>query len=85
MAVCCCKGFAQLVEQPRVLDRDHRLGGEIGHQFNLLVGKWCDLLTIDPDHADQCLILEHRDYDDGASAAKVGDGDDRRITFVVGR
>ena len=28
VAVCCCKRFAQLVEQPRVLDGDDRLRGE---------------------------------------------------------
>src|SRR5262249_33480160 len=29
-----------LVEQPHVLDRDHRLVGEGGHQLDLLLGKW---------------------------------------------
>ena len=29
VAVCCCKRFAQLVEQPRVLDGDDGLGGEV--------------------------------------------------------
>ena len=28
VAVCCCSEFAQLVEQPRILDGDHGLGGE---------------------------------------------------------
>ena len=29
VAVCCCSDFAQLVEQPRVLDGDDGLGGEV--------------------------------------------------------
>ena len=36
--------FAQLVEQPGVLDGDDGLGGEIGHQLDLLVGERADLL-----------------------------------------
>ena len=44
VAVCCCRDFAeivgalaQLVEQPRVLDGDDRLGGEVLHQLDLFV------------------------------------------------
>ena len=33
------QGFAQLVEQPRVLDGDDGLGGESSYQFDLLVGE----------------------------------------------
>jgi hypothetical protein len=32
--------LAQLVEQPRVLDRDHCLVGEGRDEFNLPVGEW---------------------------------------------
>ena len=39
--------LAQLVEQPRVLDGDDGLGGEVLHQLDLLVGEWADLLAID--------------------------------------
>jgi hypothetical protein len=34
------KGFAQLVEQARILNGDHRLISESLHQLDLLVGKW---------------------------------------------
>ena len=53
VAVCCCSGFAQLVEQPRVLDGDHRLRGEVLHQLDLLVGERLHLLAIDDDCTDQ--------------------------------
>ena len=34
--------LAQFVEQPHVLDGDHRLVGEGAHQLNLLVGEGLD-------------------------------------------
>ena len=37
----------QLVKQPRVLDGDHRLLGEIVDQFDLLVGERPDFLAVD--------------------------------------
>src|SRR6202162_4189001 len=43
---------AQFVEQPRVLDGDDGLRGEVLHQFDLLVGKGPDLLAVDDDGAD---------------------------------
>ena len=36
VAVCCCRDFAQLVEQPSVLDGDDGLSGEIRDQLDLL-------------------------------------------------
>ena len=38
---------AQLVEQPRVLDSDDGLSGEVLHQLNLLVGEGADFLAED--------------------------------------
>ena len=52
VAVCCSSDFgeivgtlAQLVEQPRVLDGDDGLGGEVLDQLDLLVGEWAHLLV----------------------------------------
>ena len=48
VAVCCpsARQFARarlhLVEQPHVLDRDHRLVGKGGDEFDLLFGEWLD-------------------------------------------
>ena len=44
--------LAQLVEQPRVLDRDDGLGGEVRDQLDLLVGERPDLLAVDRDGAN---------------------------------
>ena len=56
VAVCCSLGkidSAQLIEQPRILDGDDGLGGEVLHQFDLLVGEWPYLLAVDHDRTDQ--------------------------------
>jgi hypothetical protein len=53
--------FAQLVEQPHVLDGDDGLIRKIRDQLDLLVGKWANLLAVDGDRADQFAFLEHRD------------------------
>ena len=56
----------QLIEQPRVLDGDNGLGGEVFHEFNLLVGKRPDFLPEDADNSDQRIVLEHRHTDEGS-------------------
>ena len=53
------KRFAQLVEQPRVLDRDDSLRGEVLDQVDLFVGEGADLLTVDGKCANQLTFLEH--------------------------
>ena len=46
VAVCCCSDCAQFAEQPRVLDGDDSLGGEVLHQLDLLVGERTNLLAV---------------------------------------
>ena len=45
--------FAQFAEQSGVLNGNHRLGSEVLHKRNLLVGKGANFLTVDSDCADQ--------------------------------
>src|SRR6266702_8879811 len=52
--------FPQLVQQPRVLDRDDGLAREACNQCNLLVRKWANFLAIDGDRAEKLAFLEHR-------------------------
>ena len=53
--------LAQFVEQPRVLDGDHGLGGEGLHQLDLLVGeRLAPRCAVDDDSADQLVVLEHQ-------------------------
>ena len=63
--------LAQLVEQPRVLDGDDGLRGEVLHQLDLLVGERADLLAVDGDGADQLVVLEHRHDNDASGAAEL--------------
>ena len=70
VAVCCCSDLAQFTEQPRVLDRDDRLRGEVLHQLDLLIGEWPHLLAIDANCANQLAVLEHRDDEQRPCAGK---------------
>ena len=73
--------FAQLAEQPRVLDGDHRLRGEVLDQLDLLVGERPNLLPVNDDAADQLVILEHG-HDE--VAARAGRFDQRLNARVTG-
>ena len=71
VAVCCCRDSPQLlgsclnfVEQPRVLDRDHRLVGEGRNQLNLLLGKRLHDTAGQYDNADRGSLAQQRDAED---------------------
>ena len=70
VAVCCWSDSAQLAEQPRVLDGDDGLRGEVLHQIDLLVGEGTHLLAVDEDRADQLVLFQHR-HGDHASARRA--------------
>ena len=46
VAVCCSSASRCSVMQPRILHRDHRLGGEVFKQRDFLVGKRTDLAPV---------------------------------------
>ena len=46
VAVCCCSDFAQLVEQPGVLDGDDSLVSEVLNECDLLIGERFNLQPI---------------------------------------
>src|SRR5262245_38401062 len=76
--------LAELIEQSRVLDGDDGLRGEIGNQFDLLVGERLDLLTVDDNGADQLIILEHRHSDRRSRTAELNRRSGDRVCRVVG-
>ena len=47
----------QFVEQPRVLDGDDGLGGEVLDQLDLLVGEGTNFLAVQDERADQFVLL----------------------------
>ena len=58
-----------LVEQPHVLDRDHRLVGEGGDQLDLLFGEWADAGSLQDDYADRRSFPQQRDAQHGAKTS----------------
>jgi hypothetical protein len=86
VAVCCWR--AQLGEEPRVLNGDDGLRGEVRHQLDLFIGKWQNVLAVNRDSANQIVFLEHRNQQKRASSADVRELDNSwtavAITFVCG-
>ena len=76
VAVCCSSDSAQLacalqlLEQADVLDRDDGLVGEGLSAARSAVGERPHLLAVDDDDADQLVVPQHRDGEDGAEAAE---------------
>ena len=58
------------VEQPHVLDRDHRLVGEGRDQLDLLVGERPHVGARQHDHADRHAFSQQRHAEHGAKAAR---------------
>ena len=74
----------QFVEQPRVLDGDDRLGGEVRDQLDLLVGERANFLAIDGDGADDLIPFEHRNRHHGADAAHLDGGHRQYLAIKIG-
>src|SRR5262249_6688516 len=54
--------LTQLVKEPRILDGDDGLGGEVLDQLDLLVGEWAHLLAIHANRANEFTFLKHWHY-----------------------
>ena len=78
------EGFAQLVEQARVLDGDDGLTREALEQLDLPVAERADFLAVDADGSDQLVILEHWHNKEGTAARKLDLGDEQGIALQVG-
>ena len=78
------QGLSQFAQQPRILDGDDGLGGEILNQFDLLVGEWPDLLSIDDDCADQHVVFEHWHDDGDRAPPSVTAGLEANLGGIVG-
>ena len=88
VAVCCSsasvrsvRALAQFVEQPRVLDGDDGLSGEVRDQCDLLVGEGTNLLADNDERADQFVLLQHRDGQKRPYAPKFDGRNDIRIAL----
>ena len=69
VAVCCSSDSLQLVEQPRVFDRDDSLVGEVLHQLDLLVAERPHVLAL-KERSDRAPLRQKRDAEHRREAAK---------------
>ncbi len=69
--------LARLRNEPRILHRDHRLGGEVLQQRDLLVGERPDFLAIDSEGAEQGVIFAQRHGQGAAGTAELDQGTSR--------
>ena len=76
------------MQQPGALHRDHRLGGEICQERDLLVCERPDFLTEEIKHAKQGIVFTKRDQKLGSRSAHIGEapasGISRPVHVVVG-
>ena len=75
--------LAQLVEQPRVLDGDDGLGGEVLYQLDLLFGERPHLLTVYGEGADNLAVLEHGTDYERPRAGGIDERHDALIAIAV--
>src|SRR5262245_53980667 len=75
--------LTQFVEQPRVLDGDDRLVRKTREQVDLFIGERPDLLPKDIDCADQLIVLEHWNGDQGPNACEFDASDRKWIAINI--
>src|SRR5215467_4832356 len=78
------RSLAQFFQQPRVLNGDDGLGGEVRYELNLLLCKSSYLLTKNCNCADQFTFLEHRNGQNCSNASLL-DGPAKRIINWISR
>ena len=70
MAVCCCERFAQLAKQPRVLDGDDGLSGEVLDQLDLLVRERLNHRPCEHERTNWNTVSQQRDTEIAAVATQ---------------
>src|SRR5262245_3657542 len=89
VAVCCCSDscssrlLARSASKRRVFDGDNRLVGKALKQLDLLFSERLHFLTIDPNHANELIVLEDRYAQQGAGSGSVPELDDSRIAVEI--
>src|SRR5262249_11331287 len=74
------------LQQPRVLDCYNGLSSEVRDQGDLFVGKGTDLLTVQAEHTEQFVLLQHRHEQKRSYSAKFdGCYEWRNALLGVGR
>src|SRR6516162_9602620 len=76
--------LTQFVEQPRVLDGDNSLSGEILDQRDLLVSEGKYFTAVNADDANKGIVLQHRYGQASANASQFDRLDHSRVALNVG-
>src|SRR6516164_3679639 len=76
--------FLDFVKEPRILNGDDRLGGEVRDQRYLFVGKWPNLLAIDVEGANDRAFLQHWHGDQRMYTSSFHRGHCQRTAVDVG-
>src|SRR5262249_16991700 len=63
--------LAQFVEQPRILDCDDGLSGEVRQQLDLFIREGLNLVTVDAYDAVEFVVFDERHYNHGANATNL--------------
>ena len=63
--------ITQFLEQPRILDRDHRLIGKAGGQLDLFFRERFDARSDDNEYADERVLAQQRNAEHRAIAGKL--------------
>ena len=58
--------IAQLLEQSRILNRDHRLIGKTGRELDLFVGERLDARACNDEYADERVLTQQRNAQHGS-------------------
>src|SRR5262245_50485610 len=73
----------EIIDQPRVLDGDDGLGGEISEQIDLLFAEGAHFLAINAERTNQLTLLQHRDSQHRAGTGKVSKTDHNAIAVKI--
>src|ERR1700730_11478240 len=78
------QGFAQFVEQARVLDGNDSLTGKARNQRDLLLGKRSNLLVKNADCPEQLIVPDHRHDEQSPDAANFDASDRQWVVIEIG-
>ena len=73
--------MTKFVEQPRVLDGDDGLSGEVLYQLDLLFGEGTNFLAGQSERSDQFVLLQQRDSQN-EDATEFDRRNGRRMAFM---
>jgi hypothetical protein len=76
--------LAQFVEQPRVLDGNDGLGGEVFTQLDLFIAEGLDFLAIHAERPNKLVLLQHWHHQNRPYSPKFDTCNDPRIAISVG-